>query len=122
MAKRSLLQPLRLGDVIVERIAIDATTQNNYIYNAACEEKLEVMSCDVLNTSGTGGACTMTLRNGTDAISDAIDVYQADGYRQGAATFDDDYLTIMPGGTLDCFLSATGEDTLIVYVVLLKVA
>jgi len=122
MAKKSLLQSIRLGDAFHEVVTIDATTQNNYLWNVACPERVRFMGVKVVNTSGGGGACTMTVRNGTNAITNAIDVDQVDTYAQVEGTIDDTYDTIQPGGTVDCFLSATGQDTLIVYLTFLKEA
>ena len=119
----SVVQSLRFqNDLVLEVLAVDATAATNYIWNATCPRSLRVVDFWTVNTTGTGGACTATLRNGANAITNAVDVNKADGTITRAGTIDDARHELVRGGTLSVFLSGTGEDTFIAYVLLAPVS
>ncbi len=105
---KSILSHLNeLSDIKLVAHDIAGTAANNYVYNAACPEKLRLVDCWFVKTGGAGGgAVTLTVRNGTNAITDAIDVNDADKVISVPTTIDDVYWEIAIGGTVDGFLSA----------------
>ena len=76
----------------------DAATNTKTI---VVKDKIEVLDVLVQKQAGAGGASnTVQVKNNTDAISDAIDSNDADKTLSRAATIDDGFSTINPGGSL----------------------
>ena len=86
----------------------------DYDYADPIEGHWEVLLIWTRNTTGTGGACTATFKNGTTAISNAIDVNQADNTVTMVGTIDDaaGASILTPDDSLTVTVSAA-EDTFI---------
>lgn len=61
--------------------------------------KFEVVRVDCLKKNGAGAANTMQIKNGADAISNAI-ACAVDNTLTSSGTIDDAYSTVAQGGTL----------------------
>ncbi len=122
--QKSLCSTLRaIGSL--EVLYIDATANGaNYgawFGNANCPEKFEIIDVWCINNGGATGATTITIKNGSDSVTDAIDVNVADKTIVRAGTIDDTYTTLMPGGTISA-TSSSGTADADVYVLLMRVA
>lgn len=70
-------------------------------YDITIKDKIEVVDVLVQKRGGAGGAAgTVIVKNAANAISDAIDINDADVLLSRAASIDDAYSTIESGGTL----------------------
>lgn len=84
---------------VVHRIAIaNGATANT---DVVLTHKTRIFDVTVIKTAGAGGAGdTITVKNSTNAITDAIDINVADKVVKKAGTIDDAYFEIAAGGTL----------------------
>lgn len=74
----------------------------------------KVVGFKVINTAAGASATTFTLQNGTDAITDAVDVYDSgtkDTYIHSASTIDDAHYALDTGDTLNVAVSDTTTST-----------
>jgi hypothetical protein len=67
----------------------------------AITEKSRVIDVWVVNRAAGTTSDTITVKNGTDAITNAIDISGADKTVAGVGTIDDAYWEIAAGGTLN---------------------
>ena len=99
--------------IIVEK-AFTGAGAETHIFNANCPYKLRILDVSVLITTAgaTGAAVTLTLDDGTNAITDAMAVNASPGGVAidtivRAATIDSTYATLLANATLDITLSTT---------------
>ncbi len=87
------------GIPVLHRITVaDVATGN---VDVVLDAKTRVLDAWVVKTGGAGGASdTIQLKNGSDAISDAVDINIADKVVARVGTIDDAYHEIAAGGTL----------------------
>ena len=64
-------------------------------------EKSRVIDAWVINKGAGTSSDTITIKNGTDAITDAMDISGADKTVKGVSTIDDAYWDIAAGGTMN---------------------
>jgi hypothetical protein len=84
--------------VIYRYLIADAASAN---YDVVTTAKIEVYDVQVIKTEGAGGAAdTVTVQNGANAITDAIDTNIADKAVARAGEIDDANHQIASGGTL----------------------
>ena len=67
----------------------------------AITEKSRVIDVWVVNRAAGTSSDTITVKNGSDAITNAIDISGADKTVAGVGTIDDAYWEIAAGGTLN---------------------
>lgn len=87
------------GIAVVHRIAVaNGSTANT---DVVLTNKTHIFDVVVIKTAGAGGASdTITVKNGTNAITNAMDINVADKAVVRASTIDDAYYEIAAGGTL----------------------
>lgn len=90
-------------------------------YDRVIAEKFEVLYVIVQKRGGAGGAsATVTVKNGTDAITDAIDINDADKVISLVGTIDDAFSTVAAAGTLRCSVVDGGNSSILVTVIGVK--
>ena len=121
--QKSICSTLRVVGSL-EVLYINATANGaNYgawFGNADCPEKFEIIDVWCINNGGAAGATTITIKNGSDSVTNAIDINVADKTIVRAGTIDDAYTTVLPGGTIVA-TSSTGTADADVYVLLMRV-
>ena len=99
----------------VEAVIAGTALETHVIENA--DFPVRVCDCHYVMTQAGGGACTGTLDNGANGITDAMDVNAGDRDIVRAVEINDLYADIAAGGDLDFTLSAaTGVTAGRVYV------
>ena len=64
-------------------------------------EKSRVIDAWVINKAAGTSSDTITIKNGTDAITDAMDIAGANKTVKGVSTIDDAFYDIAAGGTMN---------------------
>ena len=77
-----------------------AASESSKTIVASSEFKFRVVDAHIVNHTNGGGSDTCTVRNGSDAITNAMDASGSAGALVRAATIDDDYATIDKGESL----------------------
>ena len=111
------------GIPVIFRINVAAGTTGNV--DVVSTHKVRVINAWLVKTTANGGgAGTIQIKNGTDAITDAMSINVNDGVITRAASIDDAYHEIAAGGTLRVTRTRTAstDETCIVYVEALRVA
>lgn len=86
-------------------------------YDVVVKDTIEVLDVLVQKRGGAGGAAgTVTVKNGATAISDAIDINDADKLLSRASTIDDAQSTIAAGGTLRVSMADSANSAVLVTV------
>lgn len=99
----------------------DIADAANADYDRVLAEKFEVLDVVVQKRGGAGGAsATVTVKNGANAITDAIDINDADKTLSRPATIDDAYSTVAAAGTLRCSVVDGGDSSILVTVIGVK--
>ena len=92
----------------------DAATAD---YDITVADKFEVTDVIVQKRGGAGGAGgTVTVKNTADAITDAIDINDADKVLSRPTTIDDAFSTVAAGGILRCAVVDGGDSSIFVEV------
>jgi hypothetical protein len=87
-------------------------------YDRVVADKFEVIDIVVQKRGGAGGAAgTVTVKNAGNAISDAIDINDADKLLSRAASIDDAFSTIDAGGTLRVSIADSANSAVLVTVI-----
>lgn len=105
------------GEVLIHRIAAAALTGD---VDVVLTHKSRVVDVWCVATAAGGAADTITVKNGANAITDAIDLNVSDKVIVRAATIDDAQHEIAAGGTLR--VSGASGVTAVVYVMVIRVA
>lgn len=79
--------------------------------------KLRVLNVQTILKGAGVASCTLQVKNGADAITDAIDISTGDKTKNWALTIDDAYWDVAAGGTLR-ITTATGATQPAVYVII----
>lgn len=99
------------GVPLVIMQVFDGSALEVHIFDAAVPRKLRIIDAWVLITAAGGAGTTLTLDDGTDAITDAIDIYNTGGVGDKdivrAGEIDDAKSDLAAGDTLDITLSNT---------------
>lgn len=97
------------GIVVAHRTTVPSGA--NADTDITIDDKIRVIMCyAIMSGAGTAGA-TLTLKNGSNAISNAADVSGAsDTAVVQITTLDDDYVDIADGGTLRWTSASSGAD------------
>lgn len=92
----------------------------NADYDIVVADKVEVIDVTVQKRGGAGGAGgTVTVKNAADAITDAIDINDADKTLSRPTTIDDAFSTINAGGTLRVSVNDAANSAVMVTVLCL---
>lgn len=87
-------------------------------YDITIVDSFEVLDVVVQKRGGAGGAAgTVTVKSTADAITDAIDINDADKVISRAGTIDDAYSTIAAGGVLRCSVADSANSAILVTVI-----
>ena len=96
----------------------DAATAD---YDRVLAEKFEVLDVVIQKRGGAGtGTCTVTLKSGANAITDVIDIADADLTLSRPTTIDDVYSTIDAAGTLRVAVVDGGNSAFLITVIGIK--
>ncbi len=80
--------------------AVIAAATSSYTLVADAQFKFRVIDVKVILTAAGGAADTLTVKNGSTAITDDLDLNKSDATETRAATYDDAQWDISPGGSL----------------------
>lgn len=121
--QKSVIQSLgRLGDTRLIRKELAGTTASNTILSDV-EEKLEVIDVWFVKTNAAAGAQTLALQDeGGNAISDAMDVNDADQTISRITTIDDAYAGLTPDEGLLAVFNNTAGNAGVLYVLCARIA
>lgn len=98
---------------IVIRKSFDGTSSPVSIYDSDAPTDMRIVDAHVIITSTGSSATTVKLTDGTNDITDAIDVYDGGGVSDtdiiSASQIDDAYYEISEDGSLELALSDTTD-------------
>ncbi len=98
--------------------AFDIADAANADYDRVVADQIEVLDVIVQKRGGAGGAAgTATVKNAANAISDAIDINDADKLISRAVSIDDAFSTIAAGGTLRVSIADSANSAVLVTVI-----
>lgn len=102
-----------LGLPLILSKSFDGTVAEVHIFDGNCPRKLRIVDVWVEITAAGSSATTVTLDDGTDAITDAMDCYNGGAIGDKAVVragqIDDDYATLAVDATLDITVSDTTD-------------
>jgi hypothetical protein len=105
------------GVPILFSVVTEATTSTYYVFQSNCPRGLKVVDV-ICYASGAGGAAdTVTVQNGSNAITNAIDLNISDNTRAAATTLDDAYQNVEKGGTLSVVTASGAVARVLIYCV-----
>lgn len=107
----SIVNTIPFRDLMIVSVVGQTTTQT--IFNAE-SPRLKVLDAWCVKTAGAGAGDTVTIDDGTTAITDAMDCNVADKLIVRAASIDDATAVLEEGGTLRAvFASAAPADVFV---------
>jgi hypothetical protein len=88
------------GVPFVLRLVTASGTATYSFFNGSCPRGLRVLDFWCYAAAAGGAADTVTLKNGSNNISNALDLNVADNTRVATTTLDDAYIDVEKNGTL----------------------